>query len=415
MACKLVHGAMLAMVVSTCRGFVARINQSSKMAEQCMEAHEWLRAWNATQTEMLSGRRRLRAIFVVPHPSAGLGNRVRALAAALFLGRVVGAVIVYQDDVALLRYLRPNVAAWDPRLWPDIARAQLSTLRQRRVSRHEGFRLSQQPLLGDGEALTLVAWNDDPSAVWRRRWHIPDSVTDASCRAVTLFRATLTLERALDAAKQSVGSPEAGIHLRTNREFQDRDYVLRKLESRRERRPGAAKLETCDACWLDVGLIFAACAKALSTSTLIVSSDDENLVADLLARISATALPPYVRSHSGLTRPNASNPGPFLDLFLLANTHIFVGTAGSSYSSLVATFGGFAPQHDPSREFPAKSPLEENFVLRTAYLFRTPFVKGVPISDTSALDLPTSPGQATQYCRSLAERSALPEGVARSS
>lgn len=377
---------LVTLVAATCSGYVALVEESSDLAQRCLECHGWLKEWKSAQDAMLSGEIGMRAVVVSAHKLAGIGNRVRALTAALFLGRVTPALVVYEGDEALETMLLPRIVKWRESEWSQSARERFRKLTRRRFARQRDNR-KMPPLPKVGEALELVAWNDDPSDRWRRLVGAsPRGPTEQSCVVVALFQASETLTRAIPAVRR----PYAGLHLRTNAEFADKEYVEKRMAARRLRKPKATFAETCDACWVDVGLRFASCVE--DSLSILVASDDADLVQKLVEKLSsdgrdAFSLPRHNRGHSGIARSqNFTMTGPFVDLFLLARSRLLVGTAGSSYTSMAVAFGGFSPIVRDGR----RQGKEENTLPapRDALIFKTPFVKGPSPSDPTALDLP---------------------------
>lgn len=382
-------------LLASARGFVA-LPDAARLTDACVAEHEWLRAFNATQAAVLAGGP-MRAVVVRPHRLAGVGNRIRAIQAALFVARHTSRVVVVENDDHLTRMLRPRLVQWDERAWPAPARARLEAADAQIVGRNAKL----QPADLVKNVVVFDAWNDDPSSTWRSKWGVEnEAATEASCATVALFRLSATLSRELHQVQMT---GHAALHVRTNAEFEDRLYVKSRLERRRERRPHAALDESCDgaSCWARVGARFKACARGLvPDAPLFVASDDHDLVTALQSE-GVRSLPRSVRSHSGLLRPNASNVGPFLDLFLVASAAAIVGTAGSSFSSLALALGGFKPM--------VLTTTTNEKLLRPAVLFRTPFLKGPAASDKRAIDLPHSDVAAAQLCDHFRRRYVLPE------
>mmetsp|Transcript_11930 Transcript_11930/g.14543 ORF Transcript_11930/g.14543 Transcript_11930/m.14543 type:complete len:305 (+) Transcript_11930:215-1129(+) len=291
-------------------------------------------------------------------------------------------------------------------------------------------------ILSKYSIVVLDGWNNDLVTTslphLAPAWSITGyqgSAKDAACMAAALFKPSFNFNREIRNAifsikhetKSSGQILSTAFHIRTNREFSDPTYVQNRLASRRVRRPHAAPEESCDdfSCWLTTASRFISCATALSRNrttfksssssssqpTWLFASDNHDFVSALIDHFTQihvaqrfVALPKHIRFHSGLRRQsqnlsssaNASGGGPLLDLMLVASASFFIGTAGSSFSTHALAFGGHVYP-------PNKPPL-------TAILFRTPFVKGPPAQDPSALDLPHSELAANRLCSSFSAK-----------
>ncbi|KAJ1452095.1 hypothetical protein M885DRAFT_620248 [Pelagophyceae sp. CCMP2097] len=408
--------------------------------ERVCAAAGWLRAWNATQHDMLEGRTELLAVIVRPHTLGGLGNRLRAINAGFFLAVTSGRVLVLDYGPFAPRseveYLRPRIVQWDALAWPEEAAA---ALRSRREVSPTPRRLHDvQGALASADHVVLSRWNVDPSAAllgraagpWRAAVRnaglaaVP-SARFAACAARALFSPSAVLRSALRDARAAAGAGarfDAAIHVRTNLEF-ERDYISARLA--KAPRDACATFD----CWRAVAVNLVACAAALQPTaapiTVFFAADDGALVEAVLrdvvqahgGRVAAVALPARYRTHSGLTRAPkqvetdrgqaafaaAGANGtllPLVELLLVSSAHALVGTAGSSFSAQAVALGGFAAL-DASRD---AQPYFPPHGLRPAALFRTAWLKGAARGDTTALELPPDAETAALVCAAFHDR-----------